>query len=145
MKTRATGYLSIFVCFTLTIILSLCLVLVEGTRQNTIRLETECIVDIGLNSVLAEYHREVLERYNLFFIDSSYGTDYPSFYNTEAHLRTYLEKNVSLQEELGILGGNKLFPGIYMVLFPGSGYGSVLGNGSQWLLFSKTGSTGGGK
>lgn len=116
MKIRATGYLSIFVSFTLTLILSLCLVLVEGTRQNTIRLETECIVDIGLNSVLAEYHREVLERYNLFFIDSSYGTDFPSYYNTEANLRKYLEKNVSLREELGILGGNKLFPGIYMDL-----------------------------
>lgn len=116
MKTRAAGYLSIFVSLSLTLILSLCLVLVEGTRQNTIRLETECTVDIGLNSVLAEYHKEVLERYNLFFIDSSYGTEYPSYYNTEANLRKYLEKNVSLGEELGILGGNKLFPGIYMDL-----------------------------
>ena len=116
MKTRTAGYLTIFTSLTLTLILSLCLVLVEGTRQNTIRLETECIVDVGLNSVLAEYHREVLERYNLFFIDSSYGTDYPSHYNTEANLRKYLEKNVSLGEEPGILGGNKVFPGIYMDL-----------------------------
>ncbi len=116
MKAQAAGYLSIFMSLTLTLILSLCLVLVEGTRQNTIRLEAECIVDIGMNSVLAEYHRKVLERYNLFFIDSSYGTDYPSYYNTEANLRKYLEKNVSLQEELGILGGNGLLPGIYMDL-----------------------------
>lgn len=116
MKNQAAGYLSIFMSLTLTLVLSLCLVLVEGTRQNAIRLETECIVDIGLNSVLAEYHREVLERYNLFFIDSSYGSDYPSYYNTEANLRKYLEKNVSLGEELGILGGNKLFPGVYIDL-----------------------------
>ena len=87
---------------TLTLVLSLCLVLIEGARQNTVRLETECIVDIGLNSVLAEYHREVLAQYNLFYIDSSYGSEVPSYYHTEARLRKYMEKNVSLQEELGI-------------------------------------------
>ena len=116
MKSQIAGYLRIFMSLTLMLVLSLCLVLVEGTRQNTIRLETECIVDIGLNSVLAEYHREVLGRYNLFFIDSSYGSDYPSYYNTEANLRGYLERNVSLQEELGILGENGLLSGIYMDL-----------------------------
>jgi len=113
---KVPGYLSIFMSLTLTLILSLCLVLVEGTRHNLIRLEAECILDIGMNSVLAEYHREVLERYNLFFIDSSYGTDYPSYYNTEANIRKYMEKNVSMQEELGVLGGNRLLPGIYMDL-----------------------------
>lgn len=108
------GYLSIFMSLSLTLVLSLCLVLIEAARQNTIRLESECIVDMGMNSVLAEYHREVLDRYNLFFIDCSYGTPYPSYYNTEDHLEQYLHKNVALQEELGILADNGLFRSIYM-------------------------------
>lgn len=99
---------------TLALVLALCLALVEGVRQNTLYLETECVTDMGMNSVLAEYHRELQERYNLFFIDSSYGTDYPSYYNTEAHLREYMEKNVSLSAELGLLADNPLFSSVYM-------------------------------
>ena len=116
MKPRANGYLSIFMALTMTCILSLCLVLIEGVRQNTIRLEAECITDIGLNSVLAEYHREVLKRYNLFYIDSSYGSAQPTYYKTEARLREYMEKNTSLQEELGLLGEKGLLSGIYLNL-----------------------------
>lgn len=111
---KISAYLSIFMSLTLTLMISFCLAFIEGARQNTVRLEAECIADIGLNSALAEYHREVLTQYNLFFIDSSYGTNYPSYYNTEANLRNYIEKNVSLRDELGILAGNSLFPGIYM-------------------------------
>ena len=97
-KKVYSGYLTIYVSLTLTIMLSLCLTLIEGTRRNTIRLETECMMDIAMNSVLAEYHRELFSQYNLFYIDSSYGSAYPSYYNTEARLRYYLEQNLSIQE-----------------------------------------------
>lgn len=110
------GYLSIFMALTLTVMLSLCLVLIEGARQNTLRLEVECITDIGLNSVLAEYHREVFSRYNLLFIDSSYGSEYPSFYNTQARLSMYMEKNAAYSQELGALTESSLLEGIYMDL-----------------------------
>ena len=92
------GYLTVYVSLTLTIMLSLCLTLIEGARRSTIRLETECITDVALNSIMAEYHREVFEQYNLFFIDSSYGTQYPSYYNTEARLKYYLEQNMNWRE-----------------------------------------------
>ena len=97
MRTRrrdCSGYLTVYVSLTLTVLISLCLVLIEGVRRSTIRLETECVMDVGLNSVLAEYHRELFKQYNLFAIDSSYGTAYPSYYNTEARLRYYLEQNL---------------------------------------------------
>ncbi len=92
------GYLTIYISLTLTVILSLCLTLIEGARQSTIRLETECVMDIALNSIMAEYHRELFEQYNLFFIDSSYGSAYPSYYNTEARLKYYLEQNLKPEE-----------------------------------------------
>ncbi len=97
-KKVCKGYLTIYVSLTLTIMLSLCLTLIEGARQNTIRLETECVMDIAMSSVMAEYHRELFTQYNLFYIDSSYGSAYPSYYNTEARLRFYLEQNLNIQE-----------------------------------------------
>ena len=78
--------------------ISLCLVLIEGARRHTIAFEAECVMDIGLDSVLAEYHRVLLKRYGLFMVDTSYGTDYPSYYNTEQHLSEYLTRNLSYED-----------------------------------------------
>lgn len=95
---QAEAYLTIYLAMSMTVMLSLCLTLIEGVRCNAIRLETECITDIGLNSIMAEYHRELLEQYNLFAIDSSYGTAMTGKANTERHLRKYLECNLSLED-----------------------------------------------
>ncbi len=50
---------------------------------------------MGLDSVFAEYNRELLKRYDLYFIDSSYGTSSPALSNTEEHLRSYMDYNCS--------------------------------------------------
>lgn len=91
------AYLTVYLSLTLAIMLSLTLALIEGTRSNAIRLEAECIADIGFNSIFAEYHRQLYEQYNLFAIDSSYGTSMPSVQNTARHLERYLERNMSLE------------------------------------------------
>lgn len=96
-RQRVKGYLTIYISLTLMIMLSLCLTLIEGARRSSIRLEAECITDMGIYSVMAEYHRELFRQYNLFYIDSSYGTDKASFYHTQARLEYYLEQN--MQEE----------------------------------------------
>lgn len=98
IKAGIPGYLTVYAALTLTVMISLCLVLIEGVRRSTIAFETECVMDIGMDSVLAEYHRELLRRYGLFMIDTSYGTDYPSFYNTEQHLAAYLSRNLSYED-----------------------------------------------
>ncbi len=90
------AYLTIYLALTLTVLLSLYLALIEGARDGGIRLETECVTDIGLNSIFAEYHRELLEQYNLFAIDISYGTRYAGSENVSQHLRQYLDRNLSL-------------------------------------------------
>lgn len=90
-----SGYLTVYVALTLTVMVSLCLVLIEGVRRHTAAFEAECVMDIGMDSVLAEYHRVLLQRYGLLMVDTSYGTDYPSYYNTEQHLSKYLNRNFS--------------------------------------------------
>lgn len=93
------GYLTVYLSLSLTLILSLVLTLVEGARLNTIRMESECVADIGMNSVLAEFHRELLEQYDLLFVDISYGTAYPSVGKTAEHLRNYMQKNFTAEEK----------------------------------------------
>ena len=102
---EARGYLSVLAALVFPLVLALCLVLIEGCRQNTLKLESECVVDIGLNSVLAEYHREMLEQYNLFFIDTSYGTQQASYEQTEERLRMYIGKNIDHED---VFEGNLL-------------------------------------
>ncbi|MGN1148648.1 MAG: DUF5702 domain-containing protein [Lachnospiraceae bacterium] len=94
------GYLTVFLSLILSVMISLCLVLVLGARENTRRLEIECVTDVGMNNILAEYHRELLKQYDLFFIDTSYGTATASYEQTAAHLKEYLELN---------LGGDEIF------------------------------------
>ncbi|MDE7233220.1 MAG: hypothetical protein K2N37_09140, partial [Lachnospiraceae bacterium] len=64
----------------------------------------ECVADIGMNSVLAEYHRELLKQYELLFVDMSYGGSHPEIANTEAHLRNYMQKNLQPAGEKGLVG-----------------------------------------
>lgn len=97
---RGEAYLTVYLTLCLTLILSLYLVLIDGARRNGAGLEAVCITEAGLQSILAEYHRELLKQYNLFAIDSSYGAATAGKKNTEEHLRQYLEMNMSLEDVL---------------------------------------------
>ena len=77
------------------IILSLILVLFQGARIGAVKMKTECVADISMNSVLAEYSRALYEQYGLLMVDTSYGGENPSIINTQEHLRYYAQKNLS--------------------------------------------------
>ena len=93
------GYITVFLTLSLTLILSLVFTLIEGARISAMRMKFECVADISMNSVLAEFHRELLEQYDLLFVDMSYGGNYVNIGNTEAHLRNYMEKNLHPETE----------------------------------------------
>lgn len=97
---RTAAYLTVYFSIVLAVMLSLCLALIEGARQSAIRMEMEYVTEIGLDSVLAEYHRELLEYYNLFAIDTTYGTDTYGHERIADHLRTYIDRNLSREEIL---------------------------------------------
>lgn len=98
MKRVWGGYLTVSMALCLGVLLPLFLTLIEGARRNGGALEASCAADIGVQSVMAEYHRQLLEQYNLFAIDASYGTAFCGSDQTEAHLLRYLEKNVSAED-----------------------------------------------
>ena len=97
-KVTPGGYMTIYLALTVTVIMALCLALIEGCRYRGISLETECVMDIGMDSILAEYHRELQKQYNLFAIDCSYGTESASPKLTESHLLEYMNRNFSLED-----------------------------------------------
>ena len=103
IRIKCNGYLTVYLSLSLSIILSLILTLVEGARISTTRMEAECVADIGMNSVLAEFHRELLEQYDLFFVDMSYGSANPRIENSGEHLRSYMKHNF-LSEEKKLVG-----------------------------------------
>ena len=106
-RDNCHGYITVFLSLTLTLLLSFVLTVIEGTRISAIRMKFECVADIGMNSVLAEYHRELLKQYDLLFVDTSYGKS-PSIANTEVHLKNYIRKNLEGNNEYG-LGKNRDF------------------------------------
>lgn len=98
MKRKENAYLTVYLALCITLILSLCLTLIEGVRRNGARLEAEIAGETSLQSIMAEYHRELFYQYNLFAVDSSYGTELPGRANTEKHLEYYLEKNMNFRD-----------------------------------------------
>ncbi len=110
------GYMTVFMTLTLSVLLSLCLTLIEGARSNAVRLESYLVSNMAVDSVMAEYNRELARQYNIFAIDDSYGTPNASLDNTDRHLAMYLNKNFSgsdfflsslLYRDFLALGANK--------------------------------------
>ena len=92
MQLQAKGYLTVFLSLSITIILSLILALYQGARIGALRMKAECVSDISMNSVLAEYHRELFKQYDLLMVDTSYGTQHPSIINVQEHMQFYANK-----------------------------------------------------
>ncbi len=87
------GYLTVYMTLTLAVLLSLCLIMIEGARRSAMRMQAEVITDTAMRSVLAEYNRELMRQYNIFAVDSSYGTAESGMGQTSLHFKDYMEKN----------------------------------------------------
>ena len=93
MEKKENGYITCYLALTLGIMLSFIFVLFEAVRVQTIRMETEGVMDVALFSIFGEFHRELLEQYDLFFIDTSYGEGRPKIQRAEEHLQYYMNQN----------------------------------------------------
>lgn len=100
-KKNINGYITVYLSLLTGLLLSLIFLVIEGTRIQTNRFTTECVMDMALNSSFAEYNRQLLEQYELFFIDASYGSETLSYDNVETHIRSYM--NLNFQETEGVV------------------------------------------
>lgn len=98
MTEKKNAYLTVYVCLMLTVLLSVYLLLIEEVRYNGACLEALCAAEAGMQSIQAEYHRELADRYGIYAIDSSYGAETCGRNRTEAHLMWYVEKNLNTED-----------------------------------------------
>lgn len=93
MRRTCGGYLTVYMTLTLAVLLSLCMTMIEGARRSAMRMQAEVITDTAMRSVLAEYNRELMRQYNIFAVDSSYGTAEAGMGHASQHFKEYMEKN----------------------------------------------------
>jgi len=90
---KKDGYITVYLSLTIAVVLIFIITLTEGIRVQTIKFQTECVMDIGLNSIFAEYNRELLNQYGLLAIDTSYGESEAGEERTKSHLLQYMNMN----------------------------------------------------
>lgn len=96
-RRGSNGYLTVYMTLVMSVILSLCLTMIEGARRSAMRMEAELITDTAMRSVLAEYNRELMRQYNIFAIDSSYGSTISGVSRTSDRFKEYMEKNYTFE------------------------------------------------
>lgn len=87
------GYITIYFAMIFMVLVSFVLSIFEGIKINAMRLKAECAYMVAQNAVLSEYHKELLEEFDLFYVDTSYKTGNPNYHNVESHLWEYIEEN----------------------------------------------------
>lgn len=111
-KGSAGAYLTVFIALSIPILLSLILTLLTGVRRNMIRMQAELASDTAVRSVLGEYNRQLLDQYDLLFIDTSYCSANAATEKVAAHLQRYLSSNLtSGTEGAGLFGMPRTFTG----------------------------------
>jgi len=108
IKAKESAYLTIYLSLVFGIVLSLLLVCIEGATIGAVRAQAEIVADLGLDSVFAEFNREILNQYELFFIDSSYGGKNGGVGMVEAHLSDYMGHNMNPGADLPFIGAETL-------------------------------------
>jgi len=99
---KKDGYITVYLALTITVMLCFIVTIIEGIRVQTIRFQTECVMDMGLTSIFAEYNRELLKQYGLLAIDTSYGYADVSEERVKSHLLQYMNMNFIAPGQNGI-------------------------------------------
>lgn len=71
---RSRGSITVYLCLTLTILLSLFAAMLKSVRTAGGRVMIASAMDQGFFSLFAQYDRELLEEYDLFYMDGGFGS-----------------------------------------------------------------------
>lgn len=92
-RIRAQGQITVMLALVLMVVVSLLLSMVEAARSAALEVKLECAAQTAIYSLFAQYHKELANRYDLLFVDSSFQTNAPSFAAMEEKLHEYMEQN----------------------------------------------------
>ena len=88
------GSITLYFSLLAVLFLALFFSLLESARVNGLRADAGRMASAASSSVFAEYNRELLDRYEIFALDTGYGKDSLSIVNAEHRMESYLYKNV---------------------------------------------------
>ena len=103
-EREAGGYITIYLVLTLVSLLTLYMVLIGGARIGAARMQMESVSRISQNAALAEFHKELHGRYDLFFTDTSYGGPGGGNEIFAQHLRNYMDSNCTRESAVPLTG-----------------------------------------
>lgn len=86
------GSITVFLSLIIVLTASVIGAVLEAARWKTADCEIRMRTDLGIDSLFAEYHRELLEQYDVLFMDGSFGTGNFSGEGLNAHLERYLRE-----------------------------------------------------
>lgn len=89
---RKHGSITVFLSLIIVLTASVIGAVLEAARWKTADCEIRMRTDLGTDSLFAEYHRELLEHYDILFLEGSFGTGNFSREGLNAHLEKYLRE-----------------------------------------------------
>lgn len=107
---RYQGTITVFLSLVCVLFLSLICTLVESARLQGVRAWAAAVTDMGLFSVFGEYERELLERYDVLFLDGAYGTGDFEPERLALQMREFMRYNAEPSDGLEMADGWSLFP-----------------------------------
>lgn len=103
-----SGAVTIYLMLVFSLLCTLIVACLHSARYSMCQLETEKGLELGLLATFGEYNRKLLDRYDIFGIDTSYGSDSASYHYTEHHLLEYTKYNVKPSYNTPIYGVSDL-------------------------------------
>ena len=97
------GVMTVYFSLTFLLILSLLFSLMETARYYGIQMRIQCVTDMAVTSVFAEFQKELLTEYDMFFIDAAYGKESGTTDRVKLRLQDYVSFNMNPSK--GTLGG----------------------------------------
>ncbi|MDO4633854.1 MAG: DUF5702 domain-containing protein [Eubacteriales bacterium] len=98
------GTITVFLSLLSVLFLSLLCTVIESARIQGSRAKAASALDLGMFSVFGEFERELLEKYDVFFLDGGQGSGNYSVGKVNERLQDYMEYNVDSNKDLWFRG-----------------------------------------
>ncbi len=109
LRSEVSGAISLYLCLLFGVLVSLILVMYEAANYSAMKLHVECAADSAMDSCLAEYNADLLSKYGLLFVDSSYGESDGNIENVCNHIEHYMAGNLDTNQNVVLASSKDLF------------------------------------
>lgn len=106
MKRMKKGFITIYLALMVPILFSLFISALEAAKISAYRVVADCALRSAIVSAFGDYHKELFEQYDLFFIDLTYLTNSSSLNNLADRVEKRMRENINPPEERILSSGD---------------------------------------